>query len=89
MEACELVTVDVVCRAEEGDVGVVTPAGVDRPALNRRDDLLGIHHGKRVPTHGDGSPEKAGYLDLSWRGHDGVANVDVNVERDARATGDR
>src|SRR5450759_4453555 len=38
---CELVAVDIVRRAEEGDVGVVTPASVDRPALNCRDDLLG------------------------------------------------
>jgi hypothetical protein len=38
---CELVAVDIVRSAEEGDVGVVTPASVDRPALNCRDDLFG------------------------------------------------
>ena len=70
--------------AEEGDVGVVTPASVDRPALNCRDDLFGIHHGKRVPTHGHCSPEKARHLDLFWRGHDGVANAESVDEMRAR-----
>ena len=42
---CELVAVDIVRRAEEDDVGIVTSASVDRPALNGCDDLLGKHHG--------------------------------------------
>jgi hypothetical protein len=40
----EFVTVDVVCRAEDGDVGIVAPASVDCPALNCCDDLLRKHH---------------------------------------------